>query len=364
MRILTILPLLAATTAAQADPPRAVWVEEPMTFVLPPDSRNAATIDYDAAVCAWRRALGACVAANADPDVAWAGALIAAQESCRDEHEPLARLPEPRTGAGRLMRHLYCARTQLCEGTLVQWRAAEPGNLFVLGRSVGARVSGTDSDHGDDGQTCGADVGEFSGATRYDDHYAATRALAASIVERYGFVPPPAPTGFDAQTSETFYARSVDFFHPHFVFREALEEIRDDRTSSDAERLRLAGILIATKNTPYAARYGAQLGVFAATDLADRDRYCRLALRGIASDEAVDAMVLDFTGSLAAREFHRLLRDGNGIDAIEAVAASLPAALRPKPVDPAQVAVCVVHGRGFDVEDYIDDQRDVGTGID
>ncbi|MDC8013456.1 hypothetical protein [Tahibacter soli] len=364
MRISIIALLLAATPVAQADPPREIWVEEPIPYELPPDRRNAATVEYDAAVCAWRRALGARVAADADPDIAWAGAVIAAQETCRDEHAPPARLPEPATGAGRLMWHEYCARTQRCEGTLVRWRAAEPGNLFVLGLSAEARTSGTDSDDGDDEQTCGREVGEFSGATRYDDHYAPTRALAASVVERYGFVPPTAPADFDAQTSETFYARSADFFQPDTVLRGALEEIRDDYATSDVERLRLAQMLIAVKNSPYAAQYGAQLGAKAATDAADRDRYCRLALRGIAVDEAIDAMVLDGTGSLAAREFHRLLRDGNGVDAIEAVAASLPLALRPKPVDPVHVAVCVLHGPGFEVEDYVAEQRYAGGNVD
>ncbi len=360
MRIPVLFPLLLATTAsgALADAPRVVWEDE-MATLAPPQAerRNAATIAYDQGVCAWRRALGERIAADADPNVAWAGAVIAVLATCRDENVPSRLPPRPTTGVGRLMWHTYCAQSRRCGGTLEQWRAAEPDNLFVLGLSARASSVGPDFDTGDGDESCGAGESQFSRATRYDDYYEEVRALTAGIVARYGFTPPPAPADFDARTSETFYARSADFLSPEYLFRGPLEEVRDDSSVSTAERLRFADLLIAVKGSPYAVQHGAQLGALAATGLAERDRYCRLALRGVASDRAVDAMVDDQAAPAAVREFHRLLRDGNALDAIETVAASLPVEQRPKAVDPAHVAACVVHGPGFDVESDLPVER-------
>lgn len=355
MRMSTLVLLSLAATAAfstQADTSLPILAIE----------RNPAIIEYDLEVCAWRRALGERIAADPDPNIAWAGLLIAAQASCREDGAQPEPPPLPTTGAGRLMRHLYCAQTRRCAGTLQQWRAVEPDNLFVLGLSARARTDGEDPDTDSNDESCSSDASEFSRATRYADYYEETRALTATIVERYGFTPPTLPPGVDSQTSQTFYARSADFVGPEFVFRSALEEIRDDRSLSAAERLKFAELLIAVKGAPYAAQYGAQVGALAATGLAERDRYCRLALLGRASDAAVDAMALDRAPPSTVREFHRLLRNGNAIDAIEAVTTSLPVALRPKAVDPAHVAACVVHGPGFSVEDDLDDLIDAGDG--
>ncbi|HJU39445.1 MAG TPA: hypothetical protein VJ724_07705 [Tahibacter sp.] len=349
MRAMTMVLLVLAatpTTGAHADTvmPR---------FALDLPERNAATIAYDKAVCAWRRALGERLMADASNEVAWAGAVVATLATCRVESVPVSLPDPPTTPVGRLMQHLYCATTRRCAGVLERWRAAEPDNLFVLGQSYSASTAGEDYGSGEPDAACNDDAN--ARIARYDDYYAATRTLVATIVERYGFTPPPAPVDFDASASITGEARSGDFIGAEYLFREAPEAIRDDRFPSDAQRLERAVLLAAVKGSPYAAQYGAQLGVALATDFVERNRYCRLALRGVASDAAIDAMVADRTDSAVAQEFHRLLRDGNAVDAIDAVAASLSTELRPKPVDPARIAACVIHVPGFDVEnDFVD----------
>lgn len=109
-----------------------------------------------------------------------------------------------------------------------------------------------------------------------------------------------------------------------------------------ALRAQFAQILLAARDTPFAAEYGARHGIDdAVTDPVERRRYCTADARATENAEMLWELTMENPDSPAARRFADLLRDSNALDAIDTVAANLPPAQRPAPVNQNDIDACV-----------------------
>ncbi|HJU39444.1 MAG TPA: hypothetical protein VJ724_07700, partial [Tahibacter sp.] len=290
--------------------------------------------------CAWQRELGERIATDPDPDVAWAGAALAVREGC-ESTAPVAFAPPPPTNAGgRLMHYVYCERSDTCGDALAQWRAAEPDNLYLMVLAL---------DAGDD-----VAPSEFARATRYADGWLDVRRIVATAAAHYDLAPPPRPAEYERRSLWLLTVDTPnDLLFDMQLSRGLFDALVDRDLADRALRRKLADILLAAEGTPFAGESGAQLGLDAATDAEDRRRYCTASRRAEASVAALWELTVEAPNSPAARQFADLLRDRNALDAIDAMAASLPLRVRPLAIDQKAIDDCV-----GDVPDEDDAQDD------
>ena len=324
MRYLPSVLLLIGSAAACGDAAKA-----PLGATPPP----AAWTEYERAHDEWLRALTAKLATDADVDIAWAGMALGARLGKSDDHNvdrspPLP--PLPTSGVGQLLYFEYCETAKDCPDVLARWIAAEPDNLAVLAlahENHDERLPPVD----------------FTRATRYDDYSLALQTLGAKIAARYDLTPPPKP--HDYRYRGFFVFAGIDRFETQIAltsmgFTDPLGSLVSDAELDPHLRLKFADLLIGAKGSPFAAGYGAELGVAAAVDPAQRERYCRVA-------ERVEAISAELDQLLNNEAFMRAvmiaLRTRNNVDAYAAVAAAipLPENARAAPPDEAAIAACV-----------------------
>lgn len=303
--------------------------------VAPGYIREAEFEDYDQRHAQWRESVGRRLATDADTEVAWAGAIIASAQTSGDDAKPALPMP-PTTGLGRLLRATYCKGSGHCPAALDAWIAAEPDNAFV--RSL-AR-----DDLGD--AAAWRSHGGIDATTRYDDYFLASRALSDKITRLAG-EPPPEPERYVSPPCSFMHGSGIAGRIDALVAMASLgaEDLEHDDTLDDTARLHLAKLMVAAKGSPVAAQVGAALGVAAARSPAERKRYCQLNERAILqADVGMLAWIMDEPDAerLGVRRlFFDALRTRNAVDAVDAVAAQLPASRRPDPVDPERIAACV-----------------------
>ena len=288
--------------------------------------------EYERARDEWVRTLTDQLAADADPDIAWAGIALGVRlRKSGDTHNDTPALPPPPTsGVGRLLHFEYCDETDRCPNALAQWIAAEPDNLAVLALA---------NEMHDEREP----PIDFTRATRYDDYSLALQTLGAKIATRYDLTPPPKP--HDYRSRVFFELASADRIETQIAltslgFSDPLGKLVDDTTLDARLRLKFADLLIDAKGSPFAAGYGADLGVATAIDPAQRQRYCRVAERA----DAISAVIEPLLGNETfMRAVMVALRTRNNVDAYAAVTAStpLPENARVAPPDEAAIATCV-----------------------
>ncbi|MDC8013457.1 hypothetical protein [Tahibacter soli] len=332
-----LLPLLFAgfavtlATAASACP-----------IFIPQGPRNAASIEYDRQYCAWQRALGERIATDPDPDVAWAGAALAVRDNC-EATEPPALVPSPPTTAGgRLMQLHYCQRSGTCDDALARWRKAEPDNLYVLALAIENDEPVSDAD--------------FDRTTHYADGWRDVRRIVATVLARYDVAPPRKPSDYlPGPMWRTIDEKPADLVFPMQAMRRTLDALDNREPFAPALHAQFARILLAARDTPFAAEYGARHGIDdAVTDPVERRRYCTADARANENAQLLWELTIEKPDSPAAQRFADLLRDGNALDAIDAFAASLPLAQRPAPVNENDIDACVDEVDGEEDEDDVE----------
>ena len=294
--------------------------------------RTAESVEYDRAREAWLRTVTDKLMADTDVDVAWAGAALRVRLLGSDDDDGDAPVlpPLPSSGVGRLLRAEYCEAVNRCPDAIAEWATSEPDNLAVLALA---------NEHRDAG-LAPLDVAQ---ATHYDDYSLTLHALAAKVAARYrnDLTPPEKPRHYQHRgcvviANDDRIEQQIAM--TSFAFDEPLETLADDATLDPRLRLSLAELLIGAKGTPIAARHGATLGVAAADDPTDRERYCRLAERADAASDLDEAVLED---EALMRALAVALRTRNGIDAYAAIEAQLPDNQRAAPPDEAAIAACV-----------------------
>lgn len=292
--------------------------------------RPAEWIEYERARDEWWHTLTGKLAADGDVDIAWAGVALGARDERLDDEDGGAPIlpPTPSSGVARLLRAAYCEATDRCPEAFTEWAAAEPDNLAVLALAH----------HHHDERDAPID---FARAARYEDYSLALQELSGKIAARYDLTPPTKPQNYrpggcvvivDADRIEVRIAMMS------IAVDESIEALAHDAALDPRLGLRLAELLIDAEGAPFAARHGANLGVAAADDPADRERYCRLAERADAIADLDEAVLTDIAYSHA---FFDALRTRNGIEAFAAIAAQLPEDERVAPPDEAAIAACV-----------------------
>ena len=312
--------------------------------------RPAAFAQYDDTYQAWFDALADKLKRDPDPEVAYAGYLLTGHiitlgppppppdeppGVAKAEASPQEALPIPTTGLARALRMAYCSRAERCDDGVAAWIAAEPDNAFALAHALARHRRGKipDVEH------------RLAQATRYDDYFAAMIALPAKIAVRYDTTPPPAPAGYAtqpcAEPDKTSVASAMSNALLHGLQPNHLMFVYDD-TMDAAARLRAADLMIAAKNTPLAGEFGVRIGVAAASEPADRERYCRLQAR-------FNALPMRYaSGTEAAalkRRYYAALETRTGLDAAETVAREAAGGVLVKPPDEAVIAACVLDVR-------------------
>ena len=320
-----VLALAASVTAFDAD--------ACSTLVSKRDIRSEALKHHDGVYEKWFLSITRRLAESPDNEIAWAGAMLSPTGDDNDISVPAL----PTTGLGRLMRYAWCDGSRRCPGALAQWLAAEPDNLFVLALAM------------DERNTPLADEARerLAYATRYDDYTIDAQALGKRISALPDTEPPPAPEGYERPALGCIALSDARIqSHIDGVMLMAVSFNMHGLKSAPVDapvKLRLADLLLASPRSIHAAEVGAQIGNEVATDPIDRERYCRAEARADAQDDALSWLVTD-AGAVRGGEraaFYDALRTRNALDAVDAVAAQLPASRRPDPVDPERVAACV-----------------------
>ena len=319
---LALYCLLAAAPAADACKPPRDYRREP--------AHNA----YDAQYAQWAHDAADALVQDPDPNIAWASLVLLLQTGQADHAATLAEPRDPTSGAGRLMRYAYCGATQRCTAGIAQWVEAEPDNLFVLAAAL----------HENDSYASKARR-KLGDATHYDDHGSATRALEATLLARVP-APPPAPAGYVLPACS---ALAFDAVAPRPnlgkqpVVLGAAAVCLDDGKLATPLRLNIAQLLTAPNQSALAAAAGARLGTWAAVDAEQLAHYCALEARGRSFGDKVYEWIMQGGHGVdpAVRaDYFAALATRNGIDALADIAARLPDALRPAPIDEAAQAKC------------------------
>jgi hypothetical protein len=310
---------------------------------------------YDRELCLWQRATGERIAGDPDPDVAWAGAALAARDDCGSGTRALAVTPPPPTTAGgRLMQLDYCDAVNDCSDTLARWRETDPGNLYVAALALEAGAPDVAQD--------------LATATHYDDPYLDLTRIVTQITTRYDFTPPPAPTDYMPLTTSQMMREELLFsLIDTGRISTTLRGLVDHETLAPELRLKLADMLAAAEGSPYAVETAAELGIAAASAPADREHWCRLHLRAQNAAAATWELTRGDAPAALSTDYATLLRSRNAVDAVDAIVARLPANLRPHPVDEKMLEKCVASKASFDVDDEVDgnpDDADDDTAID
>ncbi|MDC8013461.1 hypothetical protein [Tahibacter soli] len=316
-----LLCLLAASTADACKPPRDY-------------RREPAQRAYDAHYAQWTHDAADALVKDPDPNVAWASLVMLLQVGEGDHAATLDLPRDPTSGVGRLMRYAYCGETERCPTGITEWVESEPDNLFVLAVAL----------HENDSYASKARR-KLDGATRYDDYTVATRTLEETLLARVP-APPPVPAGYVLPACSVLAFDAVaprpNLGNQPAVLAAAAVFLDDGKLATPL-RLKIAQLLTTPNRSPLAAVAGARLGTWAAVDTDELAHYCALEARGRSFDgdvyewivkggHGVDPAVrADYFATLATR---------NGIDALTDIAARLPQALKPKPIDEAALAKC------------------------
>lgn len=307
--------------------------------------RLAVMASYDELYDAWLADLSEKMRHDADPEIAYAGWLLDgttvdtvppppppddAASVPPAPPEPIMDLPTPTTGLGRLLRRMFCARSDRCDDSREPLVLAEPDNVFVLEYALGPDRHGTIPDL----------ERLLAQATRYDDYFAAGRRLPARLAAHYDLTPPPPPPGYVAPPCSR-----VDEGVPGLIAEKIENEISVSRLAHDdtigaAARLHAADLMVAAKNTPFAAERGVWVGLAAADSVPDRERYCRLKARVDAVSKTM-MRLMPFTedSKQLKPRFYAALDTRNAIDAAEMLARE--DGETPPPLDEAKIAACV-----------------------
>lgn len=328
--------------------------------------RPVAFTQYDEAYLAWFAALADTLKRDADPEIAYAGYYLAevppnfntapppppppeSLQPAPDNEgtappEPPPVLPAATTGVARVLRLAYCIRNGRCDDDgVAAWMAVEPDNAFVLMQALVPKHRGGSADA----------ERLLALATRYDDYFAALRALPAKIAARHDVTPPQAPPGYALPPCFAFDSLGIDALldadAPSDPQSFMLPMLRDSRVAA-ATRLHAADLMIAAVGTPHAAEYGVRIGVAAASEPSDRERYCRLQarLRALPVTLAFGAEAAEFK-----RRYHAALETRSGLDAAETVARETARDAPANLPDEADIAACVARapGDGISLQD-------------
>jgi hypothetical protein len=307
--------------------------------------RPPAFAQYDDAYLAWFAALTDKLKRDADPEIAYAGYYLAEappnfntapppppeslQPAPHNEGaappEPPPVLPTPTTGVARVLRMAYCVRNARCDDGVAAWMTVEPDNAFVLMQALMPRHRGRNGDA----------ERLLAQATRYDDYFAGLRALPAKIAARHEVTPPQAPPGYELPPCFAHNRLEIDALLDPKILADPQPFPFAIGTITAAARLRAADLMT---NTPLAATAGIRIGVAAASEPGDRERYCRLQarLRALPSTVAYGVDIAELE-----RRFYAELATHTAIDAMETVAREARGGEQVEPPDEAAIAACV-----------------------
>lgn len=309
--------------------------------------RSAAFAPYDDAYLAWFATLTDSLKGDADPEIAYVGHLLADLKPSFDPRPPppppppppgdtsadaaseaATVLPRATTGFSHYLRTLHCRNTGSCDDEIAAWIDAEPDNAFAILQVLAPFRRGRYADV----------ESRLAQATRYDDYFGALRNLRARIAARPNGTPPVPPPDYELPPCFALRGLDLDTLLDRFVgvSRPAASLLLTDKAISETTRLHVADLMIAATNT-LGAEVGVEVGIAAASDPVDRERYCRLKAR---LDAVPTTITFGADAAIRKRGFYAALETRNAIDAVEAFVRQ-EGGEPMRAVDEAAIAACV-----------------------